>query len=644
MKYKTVFLLLSVFLSMNFIAYYLSNQNIKNKASIVIEENKNTLQTHYNILLESQKHISYAIYKSILRNTDAIELMENSYKKSKEVQAKNRKKLYDELAEQYKTAKTQGILQLQFVFKDNISFLRVHKLNKFGDDLSKIREDFKQVNLTKKTVRAFTHGRTSHGFRNTFPIFNKQNEHIGAIEISFTSDSFQWYLNNISNIHSHFLIYKDIFNFNAWKRDDMILQYKRSSENEDYMLNLNEMHTKELCIDENKHKLAPYKDMIKQKMQQGENFGLYVHWENKIQVVSFLPIKDFHSKSIAWIISYKNSPIIVSAIKNATYIRISVFIFSLIIIYFLLLQAKAKAKVEEQYVEIQRKQHLLHDLLNITDNIMFVTDFKQVKYANNRFKNLLNIEHTQNINKKFQNSLLELFMKEEGCLHKDLLKDEESFPSLVERTAIQDRIVTIVDKFLIPTSFKIGISKTENDGDYLVTLTDITQMRKQHKEIEEKAYIDGLTKVYNRNKFDEMFLKEFDHAKQHNSSLCVAILDIDKFKDFNDNYGHLIGDEVLVQMAQSIKNNIRESDIFARWGGEEFVILFVNTSIEEAVIVSNKLRIIISENQHPKAGHINASFGVSNYREGDTVESIFNRCDEALYTAKSNGRNQVEVL
>ena len=644
MRYKTVFLLFLVFVSMNLVTYYLTEQNIKNKADIIVKENENTLETHYNILLESQKHIAYAIYKSILRNTDAVKLFEDSHKKSKKIQEKNRKKLYDELKEQYETAKKQGILQLQFVFKDNVSFLRVHKPNKFGDDLSDIRKDFKQVNITQKMVRAFTHGRTSHGFRNTFPLFNKKHEHIGAMEISFTSDSFQWYLNHISHIHSHFLIYKDIFNFNAWKRDDLILHYQKSSENKDYMLNLNDMHTEEFCINQNKIKLKPYLDMIKNNMDKGDSFGFYVVWKNKIQVVSFLPIKDINSKSIAWIISYKDSPIIANAIKDSIFIRIVVFILSLIIVYVLILQFKAKVKVEEQNIEIQKKQRLLHDLLNLTDNIMFVTDFKKVKYANNRFKNLLNIEHTKNINDTFKKSLLEIFIKEEGCLHEGLLENGESFPSLVERTSIKDRIVTIIDKFLVPTSFKISISKTENNGDYLVTLTDITQMRDQHKKVEKKAYIDGLTKIFNRNKFDEIFLEKFNYAKEYGAHLSVAIIDIDNFKDFNDNYGHLIGDEVLVQMAQSIKNSIRESDVFARWGGEEFVILFVNTSVHEAVLVSNKLRTIIFQNEHKIAGHISASFGVSDYREGDTIKSIFKRCDEALYMAKSNGRNRVEVL
>jgi diguanylate cyclase (GGDEF)-like protein len=178
----------------------------------------------------------------------------------------------------------------------------------------------------------------------------------------------------------------------------------------------------------------------------------------------------------------------------------------------------------------------------------------------------------------------------------------------------------------------------------LVTLSDITKLKEYQIETEKKVYLDNLTQVYNRNKFDQIFEEELERAKRYHSSFTVAILDIDNFKDFNDAYGHMIGDEVLIKLAQTVNKSVRETDIFARWGGEEFVILFKNTSIERAKAVSLKLKNKIEENEHPDAGKITASFGLSEYIDGDTVESLFNRCDEALYRAKENGRNRLEVM
>ena len=121
------------------------------------------------------------------------------------------------------------------------------------------------------------------------------------------------------------------------------------------------------------------------------------------------------------------------------------------------------------------------------------------------------------------------------------------------------------------------------------------------------------------------------------------MFDIDHFKDFNDTYGHLIGDEVLIMLAENIDKHVRNTDTFARWGGEEFVILFPETTTEEAKIVCEKLRISIEHLSHKTAGGITASFGITQYIENDTIKTMFKRCDDALYEAKENGRNMVCV-
>jgi len=161
---------------MNTSVHILTKINTQNKIDIVLDENLRILQTHYSILIKSQKNISYAIHKSILRNTDAVKLLEESYGKNKKTKTINRNKLNNQLFEQYKTAKKQGVLQMQFVFPDNVSFLRLHKPSSFGDDLTNVREDYKYVSQTNEPVSIFCQGRLAHGFRNTFPIFNKDNK------------------------------------------------------------------------------------------------------------------------------------------------------------------------------------------------------------------------------------------------------------------------------------------------------------------------------------------------------------------------------------------------------------------------------------------------------------------------------------
>ena len=142
----------------------------------------------------------------------------------------------------------------------------------------------------------------------------------------------------------------------------------------------------------------------------------------------------------------------------------------------------------------------------------------------------------------------------------------------------------------------------------------------------------------------KIIVSEVKNAKRNQIPLSIAILDIDKFKEFNDNYGHLIGDEVLIMLADYIQGYIRETDIFARWGGEEFVILFRGINESQAKKVSDKIREHLLKLEHATAGHISASFGVTELKDDDTVETMFKRCDKALYKAKENGRNRVESL
>jgi len=183
----------------------------------------------------------------------------------------------------------------------------------------------------------------------------------------------------------------------------------------------------------------------------------------------------------------------------------------------------------------------------------------------------------------------------------------------------------------------------EKEDDISLAKQNFQNERTRFQELANVAYTDSLTKTFNRLKFDELAKIELLSAEKFDLPLSIAIVDIDHFKLFNDKYGHLVGDEVLVMLAQYINDSLRNTDIFARWGGEEFVILFKSTKLEDAKLVSDKLRDGVSKLKHELAGNITASFGLTQYKYGDTLTKMFKRCDDALYKAKANGRDRVEV-
>lgn len=633
-KHKAQLFLL--FLLINAVAFLITEKNKEYKIGAILSGSLKTLNTHYEVLLAAQRIDAKGIYKTTIIIPKVLEIIKEANTATRVEKSKLRDELHNVLKVKYSIAKEQGILQYQFVLPNNESFYRAHKVNKFGDDLTNVRLDFEYTNRTHKPIQVFSQGRTAHAFRNIFPLFDKDNTYIGALEVSFSSERLQWFLNNISHIHTHFIVDKKIFDAKTWQRDDMVLSYIQSAESKDYMLTLEDIHTKEICIIENKKKLEPIRKEIDYKISLGKKFSTYVKHQGHIDVMTFIPIQNINKKNVAWIVSFEKSKIIYAALQSTLITRIVSFLFSLLIIYFLIKQIQSKTT-------LQNHNKLLNNILNETDNIMFITDFKNIKYSNDKFKSLINIKNINEFNSEHHHNLLDIFVKADGYLHSDLLKNKENFISLVKRTPLKDRIVSILDKNFTVMTFKISIVKTVNE-DYLVTLSDITKMKEYQLRTEKKAYIDGLTGVYNRNRFDEIIKNEIKHAKRYNNSFSIAMLDIDKFKNFNDKYGHLIGDEVLITLAQTVNTNIRETDTFARWGGEEFVVLFKNTSINIAENLSKKLKDKIEANEHPTAGKVTASFGVTEYKQDDTFESLFKRCDDAMYKAKENGRNRVEVL
>lgn len=170
---------------------------------------------------------------------------------------------------------------------------------------------------------------------------------------------------------------------------------------------------------------------------------------------------------------------------------------------------------------------------------------------------------------------------------------------------------------------------------------DFIAYKEREKFLSDMAYKDNLTKIYNRNKFNEIVDIEFKRDKRYHRIFSVGIIDIDHFKSFNDTYGHLIGDEVLIMLARCLESNVRSTDTYARWGGEEFVLLFPETDANGAYVAAENLRKSIEQLCHETAGGVTASFGITQYQDGDTIQSMFKRCDDALYDAKDAGRNRV---
>ncbi|MDZ7818186.1 MAG: diguanylate cyclase [Aliarcobacter sp.] len=192
-----------------------------------------------------------------------------------------------------------------------------------------------------------------------------------------------------------------------------------------------------------------------------------------------------------------------------------------------------------------------------------------------------------------------------------------------------------LEQHIIP---KVNIETNEIENFVSIGI-DITSK----KEIEKIASTDKLTGIYNRRMLDEFLQIEIDVAQRHESELSLIIVDIDHFKDVNDKYGHLIGDETLKTMSSIISENTRNSDIFGRYGGEEFLIICSHTNKENTFILAEKLRKIVENYNFDKVGTKTISLGISSYEKNDNLELLFKKADDALYCAKEEGRNRTII-
>lgn len=174
---------------------------------------------------------------------------------------------------------------------------------------------------------------------------------------------------------------------------------------------------------------------------------------------------------------------------------------------------------------------------------------------------------------------------------------------------------------------------------FVSTGKDITQRIEMEIELEKLASTDYLTGLYNRFKFEELFDQELTRCQRYGKALSLIMFDIDFFKKINDTYGHDAGDTVLKEISGLVKSHIRQSDILARWGGEEFMLLTPEVDLESAYLLAEKLRKAVDSFKFTIVGHVSCSIGVTQLGKDENCNTLCQRVDEALYKAKASGRN-----
>lgn len=298
-----------------------------------------------------------------------------------------------------------------------------------------------------------------------------------------------------------------------------------------------------------------------------------------------------------------------------------------------------EALVHERTADLHEREEVLHSITNTAQDAVIMIDSNgNVTHWNPAAEKMFGYSFDEIIGR----NLLGLVVPSK---YHNALRD--GFPTFIQsgKGALIGAITEVDaqkrDGSEFPIEISISAVKIKDIWHAVAIVRDITIRKLADEKLKEMASTDPLTGAYNRRRFNEVMQAELARAKRYGTTIALIIFDIDHFKRINDTFGHSAGDQVLLKLALLVSGSIRDTDIFARWGGEEFVILATNCDTQCPDSLAEKIRQMIEVYPFDEVGKVTCSFGVTEYYAGDDQESILKRADSNLYRAKETGRNRV---
>lgn len=337
-KYLIFFIVIST------IIYTLLNTEKNNKIQSYLKDETSQIYLEYKAIYNQQKKFSQIIFDSIINKEDIIEPLTQIYTNPKDID-KVRADLYEKLKDPYFKLKQYNLKQLHFHLKNSDSFLRMHRPNLHGDNLKKARSTVAYVNENKKYIEGFEEGKIFNGYRFVYPIFNKNYEHLGSVEISFSALAMITFLKDTYGIDSNLLIKKSVV-------DKKVFEFEKSN----YVKSPNPKFYFEKSIVEkfsHDNKTLPKKiDEINKKIEEGKPFTVYI----KEKLRTFIPLVNPVSKEIvATLVIYKDSLYIPNKYKNFYFLTFSLILLLGIILKYIDKLSKAKADLTDLNKNLDKK-------------------------------------------------------------------------------------------------------------------------------------------------------------------------------------------------------------------------------------------------------------------------------------------------
>lgn len=577
-------------------AYNIADDYYENERTIASA--RQNVQFAYNETLREVTYFYTARANSNINSPDVIDA----------IRAGDHDKIYRLILPRWRVLQKENpsLSVMQFHNADGTSLLRMHQPKVYGDPIAMLRPMVAEIHKHHRVVSGFEEGRQGLAFRILVPVID-QGSYLGAVEFGVGAPYITEKIYRYTSHESFFMVQQRFLG--------------KLSHVDQYVPIHNYIA---MGVPTNLQTLLKKYQDEHQKLENA-----IVKVENQSFFISVISVKNFQNESIGAVMFVRPAHDFGSHILTMVLISLVIALLLITVVVFVINRVydavSAKLHFQELYSQV---------ILDAIPSPVIVTDGNHLIAANQA---LLSYFHYSSLEafKDEHNCICEYFEEGEGEGYlMPIQKDQRWTEYIVQHPDIDHKVRITMDGRTTIFDVKLSNLHFNDETRYVVIFTDISAMQSL-------SMNDSLTGIANRLHFTMVYQHAVDVAHREHKPLGIIFVDIDHFKAINDTYGHLAGDQVLKQISALVKQKIRKSDVFARWGGEEFIILLPGTPLKESVQIAEILREAINAKHFENVSKITCSFGVGELEEYELSDALLHRADECLYAAKIGGRNRV---
>lgn len=522
--------------------------------------------------------------------------------------ARDTDKLYALTMPRYKTLREENsnLMIMQFHAPDGHSILRMHRKEVYGDDIASRRPLVRQTHISRTVHAGFEGGIEGIAYRIIVP-FVEKNGYIGAVEFGVDPDYIINKLVRTTKMDTLFMLHESRMAAADTEKYQAGYSGYRFAHLNPFQRPLIEAFVKE--------NPALNQRIIHHNGKDYDVIPIYLVGNNGKPIGLFLCFNDVT-------MGYQEK---LQIVVQSVIVTLIIIVMLLGIIEYAFKRLTKKITYQDKYIST---------ILNSQKNIIIVIDDGEMVYVNSAFLDYLHYRSLEEFKQEYR-CICELFETTESENYLQPQMDGVLWSEyILAHKEIEHKAKITRNGKTSTFTVDVQMMKYDSVARQVVVLSDITNLNNL-------ATVDMLTQVTNRFEFDKMLGHSIAVSKRYERALSVLLVDIDHFKLINDNFGHLAGDETLKSFSRLLRQQIRQSDIVARWGGEEFIILLPDTALSSAITMAEALRQRIEVNPFESVGKITCSIGVAEFNTAEEADDLLRRADENLYHAKHSGRNRV---